>query len=168
MHSHLAAIPLRITSAKWRNSSTPLSTLTFQRLWLANTRKRMQLYIFKQGCDRFKNTWVTRVLPIISVSLCMFKQNYFHRSSMAIGSKLPLAIISSLSRRIFTISSGDMIYFVSSIACFLADNYLIYLTAFFIRPSSSAMMLSPRNNSAFCCNDVITSKHFDFCLLSKK
>ena len=51
------------------NSSAPLTIFTLQWFWLANTRKRMQLYIFKQGCDTFKNTWVTRVLPIISVSL---------------------------------------------------------------------------------------------------
>ena len=40
------------------NSSAPLTIFTLQWFWLANTRKRVLLYIFKQGCDAFKNTCV--------------------------------------------------------------------------------------------------------------
>ena len=55
------------------NSSAPLTVFSLQRFWLANTRKRVLLYIFKQGCDTFKNTCIARALPIISVGFGLFQ-----------------------------------------------------------------------------------------------
>jgi len=80
----------------------------------------------------------------------------FHKSSSLMTRPRPSSISFWPWRIISTIAGEDMIYSVSSIACFCAVSFLRYLTAFFISPSSSAMILSSWNNSAFSCNAVIT------------
>ncbi len=144
------------------DAATPLTTLPLQRLWLANARKWMTLNVFQQIGNAFQNTLVTSSFPIIPVLLSLFEQNYFHRSSMAIDVKFPSAISFSPWRKISTMAGEDMIYSVSSIACFFAVNFFRYFTAFCIRLSSSAIMLNSRNNSAFNCNAVINPPVLDF------
>jgi len=139
------------------NSAAPFAVLALQRLRFANSRKRMLLYVFKQSRNAFENTLITLAFPIVSILPGSFEKNYFHKSSIAMGLKLPSAISFSPWRRISTISGEDMIYSVSSIFCFWAVIFLRAFMAFFIMPSSSEMMLSSRNSSAFNCSVVITS-----------
>jgi len=131
--------------------------ITFQRLWFTNTRKWVLKNVFKQLRYAFHNSLIACRLPICQILFGFRHQLYFHKSSSLMTRPRPSSISFWPWRKISTIAGEDMIYSVSSIACFCAVNFLRYLTAFFISPSSSAMMLSSRNNSAFSCNVVITS-----------
>ena len=99
------------------------------------------------------NLFITRLLPVVTVFLGLLKQNYFHRSSIATGCKLPLAISSSPWR---TISSNDS---VSSVFALCAAIRFSERTAFFIRPSSDEMVWrTPKSSALSCiCSPVITS-----------
>ena len=99
------------------------------------------------------NLFITRLLPVVTVFLGLLKQNYFHRSSIATGCKLPLAISSSPWR---TISSNDS---VSSVFALCAAIRFSERTAFFIRPSSDEMVWrAPKSSALSCiCSPVITS-----------
>ena len=96
-------------------SAAPFAVFALQWLRLSDTRKRMFLDILQQFCNALHNALIACLNPVISVLSGMFQKNYFHRSSMAIVSKLPSAISFSPSRRISTIFGDDIIYSVSSI-----------------------------------------------------
>ena len=131
------------------DAPTPFAICPFQSLGFTDTRKRMHLNVFKQIPDTFQNACIACSLPIFKVGIGLRKKYYFHISSNVTTRPRPFLMSSSPCCKISTIAGEDMIYSVSSIVCFLADNFLRYLTAFFISPSSSAMILSSRNNSAF-------------------
>ncbi len=90
------------------NAATPFAILALQRFRLADAGKRMLFDIFQQRCNALEDTLITRAFLIIPILFCLFKQNYFHISSMAIGSKLPSAISLSPWRRISTMAGEDM------------------------------------------------------------
>ena len=136
--------------------------VAFQWLRFSNASERMLKNVFQQFCNALHDAFIASCLPIGQVFFSFRHEFYFHISSSLMTRPRPSSMSFSPWRMILTISGEDMIYSVSSIACFFADNFLRYLTAFFIKFSSSAMMLSSRNNSAFNCNAVITSKRFDF------
>ena len=137
------------------NSTAPFTIGSLQKFRFANARKWMLLNIFKQGSDTFQNSCVRFAFPIIQVFFGLGKQNYFHISSSVTTLPLPSLISSSPLRRISTISGDDIIYSVSSMVLRLAVILLRAFKAFFISPSSSAMMLNSRNNSAFNSNAVM-------------
>lgn len=129
--------------------------LSLQRLWFPNSRKGMLKDVSKQLCDAPHDALITYTFPICQVFFGLGHQLYFHRSSIFTTLPRPFLISSWPWRRISTMVGEDMRYSVSSIACFLAESFLRYFTAFCIKPSSSAMMLSSRNNSALSCSAVI-------------
>ena len=91
------------------------------------------------------------------VFLSFLKQNYFHKSSIAMGWKFPSAMSFSPWR---TMSSSSAIDITSaSLACFCEAMRLSDLTAFFIRPSSSEITWrAPKSSELSCsCTAVITS-----------
>ena len=137
------------------DSTTPLSICTFKCFWLSNARKRMLQNIGQQCIDAFHDTFVANFFPIGKVFFGLGKNLYFHKSSSLTTRPLPFLISSSPWRRISTISGEDIIYSVSSIACFWAEILFRAFRAFFISPSSSAIMLSSRKSSAFTSIAVI-------------
>ena len=139
------------------NAAAPFTLFTSKRFRFAYTLKRMLQNVSKQGSNAFQNTCVTSLFPVLQVFCCLGKKRYFHISSNVTTLKLPFFMSSSPLRKISTIAGEDIIYSVSSIARFFADSFLRAFKAFFIKPSSSAMILSSRNNSAFSCNAVISS-----------
>ena len=138
------------------NSTAPFTIGSLQKFRLANTRKWMLQNVSKQGSNALQNTCVACLLPVLQVLCCLGKKCYFHTSSNDTTLKLPFLMSSSPWRRISTMAGDDIIYSVSSIACFLAVILLRAFKAFFISPSSSAMMLNSRSSSAFNCSAVIT------------
>lgn len=52
-------------------AASRLSDIPYLMGWLK--QMALLLYIFKQGCDTFKNTCIARALPIISVGLGLFQ-----------------------------------------------------------------------------------------------
>ena len=92
---------------------------------------------------------------VLGIGIELRRKSYLHRSSIFTTLPRPFLMSSSPWRRISAMVGEDMRYSVSSIACFLAESFLRYFTAFCIRLSSSAMMLSSRNNSALSCSAVI-------------
>ncbi len=140
------------------SNATAPNTLqvTFQRFWFANPCKWVLKNIFKQLRDTFHYTFVACSLPVLQVFFSPGHELYFHKSSSLMTRPRPSSISFWPWRIISTIAGEDMIYSVSSIACFWAVNFLRYFTVFFIRPSSWAMMLNSWNSSAFN-SDVIIS-----------
>ena len=129
--------------------------IAFQWLWFAYTSKRMFLYIIKQVGDALHDFYITRLLPIITIFTGFFKQNYFHRSSIAMGCRLPAAISLSPWR---TISSSSAIG-ITLLVCFCAAIRLSARTAFFIKASSPDMACrAPKSSVLICiCAAVITA-----------
>ena len=138
-------------------TTTPLAVGPLQRFWFTKARERMLQNVFKQSSNAFKYACVPFLFPIIQVIFRLWKQYYFHISSSVTTRPRPFFISSSPWRRISTIFGEDMIYSVSSIVFFWAVIFLRAFMAFFNMPSSSEMMLSSRNSSAFNCSVVITS-----------
>lgn len=140
------------------NSAAPYTMqVAFQRLWLANASKRVLKNIVKQFCYALHNALIACCFPICQVFVGPGHELYFHISSNLTTRPRPSSMSFCPWRIILTISGEDIMYSVSSIACFWAVNFLRYLTAFFMRFSSSAITLNSRNNSAFSCNVVILS-----------
>ncbi len=139
------------------NAAAPYTLhVTFQRLWFANPCKWVLKNIFKQLRYTFHYTFVACCFPVRQVFFSLGHELYFHISSSLMTRPRPSSISFWPWRIISTIAGEDMIYSVSSIAFFWAVSFLRYLTAFFMRPSSSAMMLNSRNSSAFNSNAVIS------------
>ena len=136
--------------------------LSLQWLGFSYACKGMLKDVSKQLCDALHNALIAYCFLIRQVLLCPGHKLYFHKSSSFITWPRPFLMSSSPWRRISTIAGEDMIYSVSSIACFLAESFLRYFTAFFIRLSSSAMILSSRKSSAFICSAVIILSFFCF------
>ena len=144
------------------DAATPLAICPFQCFRFTDAREWMQLNVFKQVPNTLQNTLVTDTFPILKVDIGLWKKDYFHISSNVTTRPRPFLMSSSPWRRISTIAGDDMIYSVSSIACFLAESFLRYFKAFCIRLSSSAMILSSRKSSAFICSAVIILSFFCF------
>lgn len=143
------------------NAAAPKAMLfTLQRLWLADSCKRMFKNVCKQSRNSLHDSLVASTLPISQILVRFGKKLYFHKSSSLTVRPRPSSISFCPWRMTSAIAGEDIKYSVSSIACFLAVNFLRYFTAFFIRFSSSAMMLNSRNNSAFSSNAVISSLLF--------
>ena len=139
-----------------RYTPTPKSLLlSFQRFGLANSCKRMANDILKQGRDTFHNTFVACLLPVLKVFVRPGKEYYFHNSSILTTRPRPFLMSSCPCRITSAMAGEDIRYSVSSIVFFWAAILFNAFNAFFIRPSSSAMILSSRNSSAFNCNVVI-------------
>lgn len=139
------------------NTAAPQAMLfTLQRFGLTNSREGMFEYVSKQLRYSLHDTYVTSCFPICQIFFGSGHKLYFHISSSFITRPRPFLISSCPCRIISAIAGEDMRYSVSSIAFFWAVSFLRYLTAFFIRPSSSAIILSSRNNSAFSSIAVIT------------
>lgn len=128
---------------------------SLQRLRLTNSSKGMLKDVGKQLCDALHDALVAYSFPICQVLLGLGHQFYFHRSSSFTTLPRPFLMSSSPWRRISTMVGEDMIYSVSSTACFLAASFLRYFNAFCIKLSSSTMMLNSRKSSALSCNAVI-------------
>ena len=68
------------------DSTAPFSLeVTLQRLRLTKTGKWMLFNVSKQVCDALHDGKITRLLPVITVFLGFFQQDYFHKSSIAMG-----------------------------------------------------------------------------------
>ena len=138
------------------NSAAPQSMLlSFEWLWFTFTCERMFKNVSKQRRNTLHYPSIVGLLPILQILVSLGKKDYFHKSSNLTIRPFPFFISSCPWRMTSAIAGEDIRYSVSSIVCFLADSFLMALRAFFINPSSSAMMLSSRNNSAFNCNAVI-------------
>ncbi len=114
--------------------------------------------------NAFHDFYVTRLLPVVTVFLGFFKQNYFHRSSIATGWKFPSLMSFSPSLTIFSNSVIDIRF--SSFACFCEAIRFKDLTAFFIRPSSPDIVWRAAKSSELSCicMEVISSCVYLFCL----
>ena len=138
-----------------RNSTTPFPLVVALKWFrFSYTSKGMLLNVLKQLSNAFHDFCITQLLPIVTVFLGFCEQYYFHKSSIDITEKLPFLMSSSPCLIISSNSSFGRIFsfiILCEVIRFKA------LSAFFIKPSSSAMMLSSRNSSAFSCSDVITS-----------
>ena len=89
------------------DTAAPLALkVSFQGFRLALARKRMLLYVFQQFGNALYDFHITRLLPVVTVFLGFLQQDYFHRSSMAMGWKLPSAMSFSPWR---TMSSSSAI-----------------------------------------------------------
>ena len=69
------------------NATTPFALkIALQWLGLAKSSERMQLNILQQFGNALHDFHITCLLPVVAILLGFLQQNYFHRSSMAIGS----------------------------------------------------------------------------------
>lgn len=66
--------------------------ISLQGFRLTHTSKRMLLYVFQQFSNALHDFHITRLLPVVVAFLGFLQQDYFHRSSMAMGWKLPSAM----------------------------------------------------------------------------
>lgn len=135
------------------NATTPFALkISLQWFRFAKSCKRVFLDILQQRGNALHDFIVTCLLPVVAVFLGLFEQYYFHRSSIATGSKLPLAISCSPWRTMSSNSAIDISAFFCE-AIRLSD-----LTAFRIRPSSSDMVWrAPKSSALSCiCTAVIT------------
>ena len=71
-----------------------------------NARERVLLNIVEQVCNALHDFYITSLLPILMVFSCLFQQNYFHKSSIAMVKKQPkldlvLPLIFSLFRQVY-------------------------------------------------------------------
>lgn len=135
---------------------------------LAKTGERMLLNVLKQFRYALHDFHVSCLLPVIVIFSGFLEQNYFHRSSMAIGWKLPFLISSSPWRTMSSSSARDIL--LSSLYFFAAIR-LSERTAFFISPSSLAMVCrAPKSSALSCiCSAVITSENLNYaCKTTKK
>lgn len=141
------------------NTTTPQTMLlSLQWFWLTDASKWVLKNISQQRRNTLHNAFISCLLPIFQVFFGSGKELYFHKSSSLI-TRPRLFLMSSCPCLIISAMAGeDIRYSVSSIACFLAVSLFRDFRAFFIRPSSSAMMLNSRNSSAFSCSDVILQK----------
>ncbi len=137
------------------NATAPFTLkIAFQWFRFTQACKWMLLYVFKQGGNALHDLFITCLLPVVTVFLGLLEQNYFHRSSIATGWKLPSAISLSPWRTIFSSSAIDM---GSSDFAFCAAIRFSERTAFFIKPSSDDMVWrAPKSSELSCiCNTVI-------------
>lgn len=131
------------------NATAPFPLeIALQWFRLTQTCKWMLLYVFKQSGNALHDLFITCLLPVVTIFLGLLEQNYFHRSSIATGWKLPSAISSSPWR---TISSNSAIDMASSDFAFCAAIRLSERTAFFIRPSSDEMAWRAPKSSVLSC-----------------
>ena len=128
--------------------------VTLQGLWFSNACKRMLLNIVKQSCNALHDSHIACLLPVFMVFPCLLQQNYFHKSSMAMGFRFPLAISSSPSRRILSSSADDMRFSSASLAIFMVARRFRDFTAFFIKPSSPEITWRAPKRSEFNCNCI--------------
>ncbi len=132
------------------NAATPFALkIALQGLWLAKSSERMQLNIFQQFGNALHDFYITRLLPVVTVFLGFLQQDYFHRSSMAMGWKLPSAMSFSPWRTMSSSSANDITS--ASLACFCRAIRLRERTAFFIRLSSLDMVWRASKSSALSC-----------------
>ena len=71
-----------------------------------NARERVLLNIVEQVCNALHDFYITSLLPILMVFSCLFQQNYFHKSSIAMVKKQPKLdlvppLIFSLFRQVY-------------------------------------------------------------------
>ena len=145
------------------DASAPKTLLiAFQGFGLPYSSEGMVKDICKQRRYPFHDTLVACFLPVFQIFLCFGKKLYFHISSSLMTRPRPFFMSSWPCRIISAIAGEDIKYSVSSIACFLAVNFLRYFTAFCIKLSSSAMMLNSRKSSAVNCNAVLIPRIYDF------
>ena len=112
------------------DAATPFSSkIPLHGFGLTLACKRMLLNVLQQLRDMLHGGIIACLLPVVTVFLGLLKQNYLHRSSMAMGWKLPSAMSFSPWR---TMSSSSAIDIISaSLACFCSAIRLSERTAFF-------------------------------------